>query len=149
MVVPDPPPEPGIDLSTVPVCKDCGLEIANEDWHKMWHDAQFAQMQDMQRDLKLLRKLLEHALQGTAAEMPVITVDPTQIEGSSYDIGIWDEVKPNTAWDPTLMKRNFTDSSFKRREAANYHHKKVQKEKMAKLERLERKPDDDYHYDKT
>ena len=137
-VAPD-PPEEGIDLSMVRCCPDCGLEVANEQWHTMWHEAQFGQLQAIQHELKSVHKLLEKALQGTAYEMPVIAVDPSK-KGSHLDLTYWDEVKPNAAWDPTLMKRRPIDKDyyFKRRKSAEYHHDKVEKEKLAKMKRIGR-----------
>lgn len=120
--------ESGTDLSTVQVCKDCGLEVANEEWHRMWHEAHFAQLRDIQIGIRALRNLVQKAIEGTADAMPVITVDPTQLEGSKYDMAIWDEVKPNTKFDPALMKRRTWPEE-------SYHRKQVKKQKQAKAMR--------------
>lgn len=57
----------GIDLSEVPMCVRCGLEVANKAEHEAWHQQQEAKFRDLEKkvyDLELaLKNLLASPVQ--------------------------------------------------------------------------------------
>ena len=65
----------GIDLSEVPVCVRCGLEMANRAEHETWHLIQAKNMHDLQAKVDSLEQMIKNILSGvrgpdTHADLP-------------------------------------------------------------------------------
>lgn len=52
----------GIDLSEVPMCVRCGLEMANKAEHEMWHQQQQAELNRLQSQIDSLTQSLANIL---------------------------------------------------------------------------------------
>ena len=66
----------GIDLSEVPMCVRCGLEMANKAEHEMWHQQQQAELNRLQSQIDSLTQSLANILATLQPAPSVFRVEP-------------------------------------------------------------------------